>query len=84
MKRFIPIILAAAALVLAAVSCEKAPQKVNLEIASYELPSSAAFGDKVNFTINVPEGADLSSVTAALIKDGKQPYMPKSIPTPKL
>ncbi len=72
MKRFIPIILAAAALVLAAVSCEKAPQKVNLEIASYELPSSAAFGDKVNFTINVPEGADLSSVTAALIKDGKQ------------
>ena len=72
MKRFIPIILAAAAMVFAAISCEKAPQKVNLEIASYELPSSAAFGDKVNFTINVPEGADLSSVTAALIKDGKQ------------
>lgn len=72
MKRFIPIILAAAAMAFAAISCEKAPAKVELEIASYELPTSAAFGDKVNFTVNVPEGADLSSVTAALIKDGKQ------------
>lgn len=72
MKRFITIILAAAAMAFAAVSCEKEPEKVNLEIASYELPSSAVFGDKVTFNINVPEGAELSSVTAALIKDGKQ------------
>lgn len=67
MKKIFAII--AAALSIAAVSCQKTPEVVSLEISDYTIAQSAAFGEDVGFTVTA---ASAANVTAALIKDGKQ------------
>lgn len=67
MKKIFAII--AAALSIAAVSCQKTPEAVSLEISDYTIAQSAAFGEDVGFTVTA---ASAANVTAALIKDGKQ------------
>ena len=62
-------IFSAAALLFAAVSCEKTPEAAPLEISAYTMNESAAFGEAVDFTVTA---AEATNVTAALIKDGKQ------------
>ena len=60
---------AAVAIVIAAVSCQKTPEAVALEISAYTIAESATFGEAVDFTVTA---AEATNVTAALIKDGKQ------------
>lgn len=60
---------AAVAIALAAVSCQKTPEAVALEISAYTMGESATFGEAVDFTVTA---AEATNVTAALIKDGKQ------------
>lgn len=67
MKKIFAII--AAALSIAAVSCQKTPEAVALEISDYTIAQSAAFGEDVDFTVTA---ASAANVTAALIRDGKQ------------
>lgn len=71
MKRLVNYLLAA---VCAAffMSCEKTPEPAKLEIVSCSIAESAVFGQNLGFSVAVPETADVTSVTAALIKDGKQ------------
>ena len=76
MKRIFAYFAGIAAALAMTVSCsETGPaeeQKAALEIKSHTLASSAAFGDVVPFTVTVPEDAVAQSLTAALVKDGKQ------------
>ena len=69
MKKIISIMAAAVAIALAAVSCQKTPEAVALEISAYTMGESATFGEAVDFTVTA---AEATNVTAALIKDGKQ------------
>ena len=71
MKRIINYLLAAACVLFAA-SCEKTPEAAKLEITTSTIAESAVFGENVAFVVGVPATADVTSVTAALIKDGKQ------------
>ena len=71
MKRIINYLLAAACVLFAA-SCEKTPEAAKLEILTSTIAESAVFGENVAFVVGVPATADVTSVTAALIKDGKQ------------
>ena len=71
MKRIINYLLAAACVAFAA-SCEKTPEAAKLEILNSTIAESAVFGENVAFVVGVPATADVTSVTAALIKDGKQ------------
>lgn len=71
MKRIINYLLAAACVLFAA-SCEKTPGAAKLEILTSNIAESAVFGENVAFVVGVPATADVTSVTAALIKDGKQ------------
>ena len=71
MKRIINYLLAAACVLFAA-SCEKTPEAAKLEILTSTIAESAVFGENVAFLVGVPATADVTSVTAALIKDGKQ------------
>ena len=71
MKRIINYLLAAACVAFAA-SCEKTPEAAKLEITTSTIAESAVFGENVAFVVGVPATADVTSVTAALIKDGKQ------------
>jgi len=71
MKRIINYLLAAACVAFAA-SCEKTPEVAKLEILNSTIAESAVFGENVAFVVGVPATADVTSVTAALIKDGKQ------------
>ena len=72
MCKFYSAICATAALMIAAVSCQPAAEPVKLDIKECNIASTAVFGEALDFTVSVPEGAEVSSVTAALIKDGKQ------------
>ena len=69
MKKIFSVMAAAVAIALAAVSCQKTPEAVALEISAYTMDESAAFGEAVDFTVTA---AEATNVTAALIKDGKQ------------
>ena len=71
MKRIINYLLVAACVAFAA-SCEKTPEAAKLEILNSTIAESAVFGENVAFVVGVPATADVTSVTAALIKDGKQ------------
>lgn len=71
MKRINNYLLAAACVAFAA-SCEKTPEAAKLEILNSTIAESAVFGENVAFVVGVPATADVTSVTAALIKDGKQ------------
>ena len=71
MKRIINYLLVAACVAFAA-SCEKTPEAAKLEITTSTIAESAVFGENVAFVVGVPATADVTSVTAALIKDGKQ------------
>ena len=71
MKRIINYLLAVACVLFAA-SCEKTPEAAKLEITTSTIAESAVFGENVAFVVGVPATADVTSVTAALIKDGKQ------------
>lgn len=75
MKRIISILFTAA--VLAACTGEEKPdggktENTPLEISAYTLAESAEFGETVSFSVTVPENAVANSLTAALIKGGKQ------------
>ena len=72
MKRIILHYLLTAVCVLFAASCEKTPEAAKLEILTSTIAESAVFGENVEFLVGVPATADVTSVTAALIKDGKQ------------
>lgn len=64
--------LAAVALVASAVSCQPEAEQVKLDITECNISTSAVFGEDLPFVVSIPEGSEVSSVTAALIKDGKQ------------
>ena len=72
MRKFYSVLCAAVVLVTAAVSCQPAAEPVKLDINQCNIASTAVFGEAVDFSIALPEGAEVSSVTAALIKGGKQ------------
>ena len=69
MKKIFSVMAAAVAIAFAAVSCQKTPEAVALEISAYTMGESATFGETVDFTVTA---AEATNVTAALIKDGKQ------------
>ena len=72
MRKLCSILSSVFVLVSALSSCEQTPDPVKLEVTGHTMAESAVFGESVPFTVAVPDGAEVTSVTAALIKDGKQ------------